>query len=58
MMHWPVGRYNGQRIVGLEIRVKLDVTRWTWCLPTRYGRCLGLGPLMIWVQAAYRRETP
>jgi hypothetical protein len=52
-MRWPRGRYNGQRIVGMEVKVRLDITSWHWCLPNRYGRCLGLGPLLVWVHASY-----
>ena len=53
-MKWPRGRYNGQRIVGVDIHVIVDVCWWTWCLPNRWGRCLGMGPLRVWVSAAYR----
>jgi hypothetical protein len=53
-MKWPIGRYNGQRIVGVDVRMRLDVTSWTWCWPHfLYGRCLGLGPLRVWFHAAY-----
>lgn len=53
-MRWPRGRYNGARIVGVEIKVKFDITRWRWCWPHfLYGRCLWLGPLRVWVSAAY-----
>ena len=55
-MKWPRGRYNGDRIVGVEIKIKIDVTTWGhWCLPNRWGKCLGLGPLWVWFSAAYRR---
>lgn len=56
-MRWPVGRYNGRRIVGIEIDVKVDVIAWRWCLPSRWGRCLGLGPVRIWVRPAYEHEV-
>lgn len=50
-MKWPRGKYNGQRIVGLEVKVVFDITTWDWCWPSiLYHRCLGLGPL----SAAYR----
>ena len=54
-MKWPVGKYNGRRIVGARIDVLLDITipPWDVCLPDRYGRCLGLGPLRIWFHAEY-----
>ena len=33
-MKWPRGRYNGARIVGIDVRVRFDVTTWGhWCLP-------------------------
>lgn len=25
---WPRGKYNGRRIVGIEFKIRLDVTRW------------------------------
>jgi hypothetical protein len=29
-MKWPVGRYNGRRIVGLELELKFRVNVWYW----------------------------
>lgn len=29
-MKWPRGKYNGWRIVGVEMKVILDVTDWRW----------------------------
>ena len=29
-MRWPVGRYNGRKIVGCSLKVKIDVTEWRW----------------------------
>jgi len=29
-MKWPVGKYNGRRIVGLEIDAKVRVNVWYW----------------------------
>jgi hypothetical protein len=56
-MKWLTGRYNGQRIVGVVMSLRLDFSTWTvWCLPNRYGRCLGLGPLRVWFGAAYRPD--
>lgn len=53
-MKWPVGKYNGQRIEGWEIKFQLRLlTPWSFCLPNRYGTCLGLGPLRIWFSATY-----
>ena len=48
-MGWPRGRYNGARIVGVTVKVKVDILDWSWCWPRpHYGICLGLGPLRIW----------
>lgn len=53
-MKWPTGKYNGKRIEGWEIKFQLRLlTPWSWCLPNRYGTCLGLGPLRIWFSATY-----
>lgn len=29
-MKWPRGKYNGQRIIGVSFKVKVDLTRWAW----------------------------
>lgn len=29
-MKWPCGRYNGRRIVGIPLLLRIDVTRWDW----------------------------
>ena len=58
MLRWPRGRLNGQRIVGVVVKVRVDVRRWRLGLPTRYGVCLSIGPVHIWFSAAYERETP
>lgn len=53
-MKWPRGKYNGWKIVGVEVKFRLDVLCWSsWCLPNRYGQCLGLGPVRIWFSPAY-----
>jgi hypothetical protein len=38
------------KTVGFSVTVKVLLPRkwWSWCLPDRYGRCLGVGPLHIW----------
>lgn len=52
-MKWPRGRYNGQRITGVEVKVRLDLRWWRFGLPTRNGVCLSIGPLHIWTTPAY-----
>lgn len=54
-MKWPRGRFNGRRIVGFEVRIRLDVCRW-W-LGSKggpFGRRWSLGPVRMWFEAAYR----
>ena len=53
-MHWPRGKYNGKRIVGVDIRVKLDVTHWYW-RPIWLPLCHGLHWLcfLSWWNANY-----
>jgi hypothetical protein len=55
-MRWPRGKYNGRRIGGFEIRVRLNLFWWAWGLPDRYGRCLSLGPLHVWLSTDYDPE--
>ena len=50
---WPRGKYNGQRIVGVVLKARLDVRRWRFGLPNRFGTCLSVGPLHVWFEAAY-----
>jgi hypothetical protein len=52
-MKWPRGKYNGRRIVGFDVRARLDLLVWSWCLPDRYGRCMAVGPLRVWFSPAY-----
>lgn len=52
-MKWPRGKYNGRRIVGFVLKIKLDVCCWSLTIP-RGGSCLGLGPLRIWVEPNYK----
>lgn len=56
-MKWPRGRYNGRRIVGVNARFVIDVTSWGFCLPSRHGRCLQVGPVRMWLQAGYEAWT-
>lgn len=56
-MRWPRGKYNGQRIVGLEVKVVVDIRHWLLIWPQfRYGRCLALGPVRVWLSAAYEYQ--
>ncbi len=52
-MKWPRGRYNGWRIVGVDVRVRVDLTWWSLDLPGRWGGCYSIGPLHVWFNAAY-----
>lgn len=29
-MKWPRGKYNGLRIVGVSVKVQVDITDWAW----------------------------
>ena len=52
-LHWPRGRYNGRRIVGLDIHAKIDVTAWRMRWFGAYGQCLWVGPLRVWISFEY-----
>jgi hypothetical protein len=30
LWRWPRGRYNGRRIVGVEVKIILDLSSWRW----------------------------
>ena len=58
-MEWPRGRYNGQRIVGVMCKVVVDITDWRlrWG-SVLHGTCWIVGPLHVWIGAAYDWEIP
>ncbi len=39
--HWPRGKYNGQRIIGIDVRFRIRVDRWYW-RPKYYKYVYGL----------------
>ena len=51
---WPRGRYNGRRIVGVEVRVRIDVLDWDLAWFGRYGSAARLGPIFLWLEWTYR----
>jgi hypothetical protein len=53
-MKWPRGRYNGQRIVGFEVTVKLNIKDWTF-IPRnpRYSHCFHWLCVRVWLHASY-----
>ena len=55
-MRWPRGRWNGQRITGLEVKIRIDVLWWrlSWFGP--YGSCASFGPVHVWVSPTYHIE--
>jgi hypothetical protein len=55
-LRWPRGRYNGARIVGVEIKARLDITDWGWRWRPRNGLCGRYGPLRVWLSLAYSFE--
>jgi hypothetical protein len=52
-MRWPRGRYNGRRIVGVEIKARIDITKWGLQWFDRYGTCARIGPARIWIGWEY-----
>jgi hypothetical protein len=52
-MRWPRGKWNGQRIAGVRLVVRLNVFWWRLGLPARYGGCLSLGPVHVWLTPDY-----
>jgi len=59
-LRWPRGRYNGQRIVGFRVKVVVNVDRWRFAIwPSdfarawRYGSGVGIGPVLVFVEAEY-----
>ena len=53
-MRWPHGRYNGRRIVGIAIRMEIDILTWWWGVRCQHGTlAIFMGPVHIWVDANY-----
>lgn len=52
-MKWPRGRWNHRRLVGCEVKVTLDITKWQLRWPNRYGRCARIGPIRVFFMAVY-----
>ena len=52
-MRWPRGKYNGWRIVGFEVRIKLDVLWWCLCLRGGSAPSAHVGPFHIWIETNY-----
>lgn len=57
IFRWPRGRFNGMRIVGVEIKVRIDVTDWLWT-PVFVHHCGGIHWLFLrtWWGFSYRDE--
>lgn len=53
-MKWPRGRYNGRRVVGIELKFRIDLDEWRW-LPrwTKYASCLSWGCFFVWAHWSY-----
>lgn len=58
-IRWPRGRYNGRRVVGLEVDTRIDISHWAlrWG-DIHYGMAWAIGPLSFWIRAAYAVEQP
>lgn len=54
MTRWPRGKYNGQRIVGMEIRARFDLEQWGFRAKWDLGTCfVHIGPMIVWFDTAY-----
>lgn len=53
-MKWPRGKYNGWRIVGIDVHMKIDVLDWWWKLRYQFGTVwIFVGPVHIWINPNY-----
>lgn len=53
--YWPRGRINGQRIIGLEAKMKIDLTDWK--LFPRFNswtRCFRWLCVWLWIHFEYK----
>ena len=53
-MKWPRGKYNGQKIVGIEFKFKVDITFWRLLLKWNFGEpYFFLGPFRLQISPVY-----
>lgn len=53
-MKWPRGKFNGQRITGVTVRMEIDVLDWWWRLSCEFGTLrIFVGPVCFWIDANY-----
>lgn len=54
-MSWPRGRYNGKRIVGLSVKLQIDVSHWNWKPIIVWRSCGGIHWLCFfsWTEWVY-----
>jgi len=56
MMHWPRGKYNGELIVGVSVKVVINVRSWFFRASWNFGApYIHLGFIHIWCSPAYTR---
>jgi len=54
MLKWPKGRYNGKKIVGFKISIKIDILFWALTYKWNFGEpYLFIGPACFRFYAAY-----
>ena len=53
-MKWPRGKYNGQRIVGVGVRIRIHIRYWhlnlIWKLGTYF---IQIGPVLMHFETVY-----
>lgn len=53
-MKWPRGKYNGRLIVGVEIKIIINIAVWRWGCGWNYGMpYLHIGCIHMWAQCYY-----
>lgn len=58
-MTWPRGKYNGLRIVGIDVKVNVNIRQWRWWAYCRFGTAsAGIGPVRLWASLAYEDWRP
>lgn len=57
MLKWPRGKYNGKRIVGFKISIKIDILFWMLTCKWNFGEpYLFIGPVCIRFYAAFELQ--
>ena len=57
-MKWPRGKYNGQKIIGVELKIKFNLQWWAFAVRWKYNNAVFIGPFRIELGWVYEMGKP